>query len=199
MNILKKILLPLIIIFFFSAGNITAQKQLPNGTKAPEINVIDHFNREINWKEKLKEGPIVVVFYRGQWCQYCNLYMYHLADSLSMITNLGATLIAVTPENNKYIDETIMKTKANFSIVYDIGHHIMDDYKVTWHVSKLAHFFYKLRGIDLNKASDGTDRALPVPATYIIGQDGKIKAGYFNKNYRYRMPISKIVEELKKL
>ncbi len=199
MNILKKILLPLIIIFFFSAGNISAQKQLPNGTKAPEINVIDHFNIEINWKKKLKEGPIVVAFYRGQWCQYCNLYMYQLADSLSMITDLGASLIAVTPENNENIDETVEKTKAHFNIVYDVGHEIMDSYKVTWHVGKFAHFFYKLRGIDLNKASNGTDRALPVPATYIIGQDGKIKAGYFNKNYKYRMPVSKIVEELKKL
>ncbi len=198
MNTIKKIFL--IIIISISAENIiSAQKQLPNGSKAPEINVTDHFVRNFNWNEKLKEGPVVVVFYRGQWCQYCNLYMYHLADSLSMITDLGATLIAVTPENNKYIDETIMKTKANFSIVYDVGHHIMDSYKVTWHVSKFADFFYKLRGINLNKASDGTDRALPVPATYIVGQDGKIKAGYFNKNYKYRMPVSKIVEELKKL
>ncbi|MCF6184504.1 MAG: AhpC/TSA family protein [Bacteroidales bacterium] len=199
MNTIKKIFLPIIIILFFSTGSITAQKQLPNGTKAPEINTIDHFNREIGWKEKLKKGHVVVVFYRGQWCQYCNLYMYHLADSLSMITDLGASLIAVTPENNENIDETVEKTKAHFNIVYDVGHEIMDSYKVTWHVSKFAHIFYKLRGIDLNKASDGTDRALPVPATYIIGQDGRIKAGYFNKNYKLRMPISEIVKELKKL
>ncbi len=198
MNTLKKLIV--ISIVFFAFGNVTiAQKQLKNGTKAPSINVTDHFERNFNWADKLKEGPVVVVFYRGQWCQYCNLYMYHLADSLSMITDLGATLIAVTPENNEYIDETIMKTKANFSIVYDKGHQIMDAYKVTWHVSKFAHFFWKLKGIDLNKASDGTDRALPVPATYIIGQDGEIKAGYFNKNYKYRMPVSRIVEELKKL
>lgn len=198
MNTLKK--LTVISIVFFAFGNVTiAQKQLKNGTKAPSINVTDHFERNFNWADKLKEGPVVVVFYRGQWCQYCNLYMYHLADSLSMITDLGATLIAVTPENNEYIDETIMKTKANFSIVYDKGHQIMDAYKVTWHVSKFAHFFWKLKGIDLNKASDGTDRALPVPATYIIGQDGEIKAGYFNKNHKYRMPVSRIVEELKKL
>ncbi len=195
---LKKLIFIFISVFF--TGTLIAQKQLPNGTKAPSINAVDHFGNKFNLKEKLKEGPVVVVFYRGQWCQYCNLYMYNLADSLSYIQNAGGNLIAVTPENNDNIDYTIEKTHGgNFSVVYDKGHKIMDAYKVTWHVNKFAHFFYKLRGIDLNKASDGTDRALPVPATYIVGQDGRIKAGFFDKNYKVRMPVSKIAEELKKL
>ncbi len=197
---IKKIFITGTICFIFTISILNAQVQLKNGSKAPEINAADYLGRKISWKEKLKEGPLVVIFYRGQWCQYCNLYMYHLADSLRLIKDAGANLIAITPEANEYIDITIEKTHGgNFSVIYDEGHKIMDAYKVTWHVSKLAHFFYKLKGIDLNKASNGTDRALPVPATYIIGQDGKIKAGYFNKDYKKRMPVSKILEELKKL
>ena len=199
MNKLKFLGISLFLITIYNFS-VNAQVQLKNGSKAPEINVIDHFGKKFTWNKQLKEGPVVVVFYRGQWCQYCNLYMFDLADSLQMIKDAGAHLIAITPENNENIDETIDKTHGgNFSVVFDVGHEIMDNYKVTWHVSKFAHFFYKLRGIDLNKASDGTDRALPVPATYIIGQDGRIKAGYFNKDFKKRMPVSKIVEELKKI
>ena len=199
MNILKMFSLYVILSLFF-ISDTDAQKELLIGSKASAIDVTDHFGNTFSWKEKLKEGPIVVVFYRGHWCQYCNLYMYSLSDSLSMITDLGGSLIAVTPESNEYIEQTIDKTHGgNFSVVYDVRHEIMDQYDVTWHVSKFVHFFYRLRGINLNKASDGTDRALPVPATYIIGQDGKIKAGYFNKDFTKRMPVSKIVKELKKL
>jgi len=195
---IKNIVLTLVMILTLSQG-IEAQKRLKNGTKVPNIEGIDNHNQKVNLYKMLDESPVVVVFYRGEWCKYCNLYMRDLADSLSMITDLGAKIIAVTPESNLYIDETVNKTKAHFSIVYDEGHTIMDNYDVTWHVSKFAHLFYKLRGINLNKASHNNDRALPVPATYIIGQDRKIIDGYFNKDFTIRMPVSDIVIALKSI
>ena len=125
--------------------------------------------------------------------------MNDLADSLSLITEMGANIIAVTPDSNEYIDVTVEKSNATFSIIYDERHEIMDAYDVTWHVSALAHLFYKLSGKNINRASKNSDRALPVPATYIIGQDGKIKGSYFNKDYTKRMPISHILKVLETL
>lgn len=190
----------LVIVLLFSLLQVTnAQKRLNNGSKAPNIQGVDNHKKNINLYKMLEDSPVVVVFYRGEWCKYCNLYMSDLADSLTMISDLGAKIIAITPESNLFIDETVHKTKANFSIVYDEGHKIMDAYDVTWHVSRFAHFFYKLKGINLNKASHGIDRALPVPATYIIGQDKKVVDGYFNKDFTIRMPVSDILKVLKSI
>ncbi len=194
-----QVVLAFIILVLFTTGTANAQKELQIGTKAPGINAIDHNKKTFNLETELKDGPVVLIFYRGEWCKYCNLYMNDLADSLSFITDRGANIIAVTPESNEYIDVTIEKSDATFSIIYDEGHKIMDAYDVTWHVSALAHFFYKLSGKNINRASKNSDRALPVPATYIIGQDGEIKGGYFNKDYTKRMPISSILNVLESL
>jgi len=187
------------LFMFYTYGNANAQNELQIGTKAPKINAIDHNNKIFNLHDELKDGPVVLIFYRGEWCKYCNLYMNDLADSLSFVIDKGANIIAVTPESNEYIDVTVEKSGATFSIIYDEGHEIMDAYDVTWHVSALAHLFYKLSGKNINRASKNSDRALPVPATYIIGQDGEIKGGYFNKDYTKRMPISSIVKVLDSL
>ena len=191
--------LTVLLLIVFTTNNATAQKELHKGTKAPLIKATDHNNHIFNLTDELETGPVVLIFYRGEWCKYCNLYMNDLADSLSFITERGANIIAVTPESNEYIDVTVEKSDATFSIIYDEGHKIMDAYDVTWHVSALAHFFYKLSGKNINRASKNSDRALPVPATYIIGQDGEIKGGYFNKDYTKRMPISSIVNILDSL
>jgi len=184
------------LVFMFLKTDTNAQKRLENGTIAPDFKVKDNYDEVIHLYESLKEAPVVLIFYRGEWCQYCNLYMHDLADSLTYITDLGAKIIAVTPESNRFIDETVHKTNASFSILYDKGHQIMDDYDVTWYVSAFTHFFYKLSGKDLKKSSKSDERALPVPATYIIGQDKKIIDGYFNKDYTKRMPVSDIVKVL---
>ncbi len=196
MKIIKFTAFFLIIIFSLS---INAQQKLENGTKVHNFSVKDNYNKKIDLYQILNKQPVVLIFYRGEWCKHCNLYMNDLSDSLSMITDLGAKIIAITPESSYYIDETIKKTNANFSIVYDEGHKIMDNYKVTWHVSGFAHFFYKLRGINLKKSSKNSDNALPVPATYIIGTDKKIINGYFNKDYTRRMPVREIVKTLKSI
>ena len=186
-------------IMLITSFSIDAQKMLEFGSKAPNFKAKDNYDRTIHLSEILEKSPVVIIFYRGEWCQYCNLYMHDLSDSISMITDLGAKVIAVTPESNRFIDETVEKSKADFSIIYDVGHKIMDDYEVTWYVSGISHFFHRLRGINLHKSSKNSDRALPVPATYIIDTDGKIVDGYFNKDYTKRMPVKNILKVLESL
>ncbi len=174
-----------------------AQEQLPNGSIAPSFASNDQFDKLVDSKQLLKKGALVVMFYRGYWCPYCNRQMSHVADSMKMITDLGATVVAVTPEKGEYIDKMQKKTSASFSIIFDKDHEIMDDYMVTWQMGKTKSFFYKFAGINLDKSSGNKDRALPVPATYIIDQSGKIIGGYFNEDHTKRMAVSQIVEVLK--
>lgn len=191
----------LIILFSLS---LLAQAQKPQplfiGDKAPSFLALDQFEKRVSLKDRLENGPVIVVFYRGQWCPHCNRHMSNIQDSLQMILDAGASVIAITPEKGEKIEKTVQKSGATFSIIYDENHHIMDKYQVTFKLSGWKRFIYGLGGININKASGNRDSALPVPATYIIAKDGTIFSSHFNEDYTERMPVLDmltVVNELK--
>lgn len=192
-----KILITFIALLFHLS--INAQQELPIGSIAPSFSAKDQYGKIISSNKLQEKGPLVVLFYRGYWCPNCNRQMSHVADSMKMITNLGATVVAITPEKSDYFDKTQRETNASFSFIYDANHKIMDDYQVTWKMAKSKSFFWKFAGINLGKSSGNKDRALPVPATYIIDSSGKIIGGYFNEDHTKRMAVSQILEILKTL
>lgn len=182
----------MLILLAFSASAQEAEP-LYIGQKAPKILAVDQFGERVSLTDRLNQGPVVVVFYRGQWCPHCNLHMSNIQDSLQMVLDAGASIIAITPEKEEKIEKTVAKTGATFSIIYDENHRIMDDYKVTFKLSGWKRFIYGLGGININKASGNRDSALPVPATYIIATDGTIYASHFNEDYTERMLVKDIL------
>jgi peroxiredoxin len=187
-------------IVLFSFIGIAAFSQnaegLKVGDKAPQFVGVDQAGKKISLREILQNGNAVLVFYRGQWCPYCNKQLSHLNDSLGLITAKGATVISITPETNDNIKKTIEKTKAIFSIIEDKGLAIMNNYKVSFAVDENTITKYKKYGIDFEKANGANGANLPVPATYIIGKDGKIKYAFFNPDYSKRTSVKDIVDNL---
>lgn len=186
-------------LLFLVAIILNGQEMLVINSTAPDFKATDHLGNRIVLSKSLEKGPVVITFYRGEWCPHCNNYMMNLQDSLSLIENYNATVLAITPESDLYIDETIEKTGAGFSIIWDKDHKIMDKYKVTFELADGKNTIYKIAGINVRKASGSDHRMLPVPATYIIGTDGKIKGGFFNEDYSQRMPVKDILLVLKEL
>ena len=180
---------------------VEAQKPEPLfiGDKAPNILAVDQFENRVSLKDRLGNGPVIVVFYRGQWCPHCNRHMSQIQDSLQLILNAGASVIAVTPEKGDKIEKTMQKSGASFSIVFDENHRIMDKYKVSFKLSAWKRFIYGLGGININKASGNKDNALPVPATYIIATDGTIFSSHFNEDYSDRMQVIDMLETLSRM
>ncbi len=184
-------------VYFICFGKLSAQiDSLKIGDKAPLFKAIDHNGDTISLREKLKSGKVVLVFYRGAWCPYCNKHMSHLQDSLNLILAKGASLIAITPEINQSIDKTVSKTKATFNIVYDSTYAIMKQYGTAFKVDAGTIVRYKLIGLDVEEANGNKDHILPVPATFIIGKDGIILWKHFDTNYKKRSTVKEIVEHL---
>lgn len=180
----------------FAQMDMQKPEGLKVGEKAPAIIGIDQNGKNISLKDILKNGEAVVIFYRGQWCPYCNKQLSHLNDSLSNISDKGATVITITPETFDNIKKTVSKTKATFSIIEDKGLAIMKDYKVNFAVDEKTIEKYKGYGIDFEKANGKNGANLPVPATYIISKDGKIKYVFFNADYSKRASVKDIVNNL---
>jgi peroxiredoxin len=188
--------LALINILTFAQVELNKPQGLIAGDIAPNFSGLDQNGNKINLKDALSKGNVILIFYRGQWCPYCNKQLSQLNDSLSYLTLKGATVLAVTPETAVNIQKTVSKTNASFSIIEDKGLAIMKAYKVNFEVDEKTISKYKGHGIDFEKANGENGANLPVPATYIIDKDGKIKYAYFNTDYRKRVSVKEIVENL---
>jgi peroxiredoxin len=195
---MKKLLL-VAIAFFFSYFLFAQQDPvgLNVNDKAPMFKATDQNGTMFDLSQALKKGKVVLIFYRGQWCPYCNKQLKHLEDSLSMIMNKGALLVAVTPEQPENIQKTIEKTKAAYPVLYDDGLSIMKNYDVAYAVDDATISKYKNYGIDFTIANGVKNGAnLPVPTVYIINTDGKIIYRHFDKDYTKRASVAEILGHL---
>lgn len=198
MAIIKTILFYPLFLFhlltFISKGD--EPKGLSVGDIAPKFKAIDQFNNPFDLEEQLKKGPVVLMFYRGHWCKYCNRQLEELSDSLGFIIEKGASVVTVTPEVMEFVDETSKKFNNSFRIISDRDMKIMDAYKVRFEVDKGTNTKYKIWGIKLVEFNGDNGSNLPVPATYIINQDGTIKYVFFNENYKKRVSVKTILMNL---
>jgi len=187
----------LIAIFIFNSAVLFAQSGLSKGQQAPDFMAKDNYGKELDLKKLLKTNKTVVLFfYRGQWCPYCNKHIQQLQDSLQLLTGKGAYVVGVTPETSENISKTIGKTHASFSIIQDKGYKIMKAYDVNYVMDQDMVTKYKGYGIDLEQNNGNTDHVLPVPATYVIDKTGKLIFVHFDKDYRNRPSIRSIAEVL---
>jgi peroxiredoxin len=192
---MKKYLLIASILFF--SLQVLAQTGLKSGTIAPEFTATDNSGKTLDLKALLKSHKAVVLFfYRGQWCPYCNKQIKQLQDSLQLLTDKGAYVIGVTPETGENINKTIDKTHASFSIIQDKGYQIMKAYDVNYTVNDALYSKLKGYGVDLEKNNGNKDHVLPVPATYVIDRSGKISFVQFDKDYTRRASVSSILNAL---
>lgn len=166
------------------------------GDMAPDFSAKDQDGKTISLKQALQKGPVVMLFYRGQWCPYCNKQMSRFSDSLSLLIAKGASLLAIAPETAENVKKTIEKTKSTFPVLVDQGLAIMKMYKVNFAVDEKTITKYKGYGIDFDKTNGVNGANLPVPATYIIGKDGKVKYVFFNTDYRKRASVMDVLNNL---
>jgi len=189
-------------IFFLSVALLFAlatfaQSGLKVGTNAPVFTAKDNAGKTVDLKTLLKtHSAVVLFFYRGQWCPYCNKQIKQLQDSLQLLTGKGAYVVGITPETEDNIAKTVEKTKASFSMVQDKGYSIMKAYDVNYTVDEAMTTKLKTYGIDLEKNNGNTDHVLPVPATYVIGKNGKISFVQFDKDYTKRASVAQIMAKI---
>ncbi len=195
MNKTKRIfqLLILLIIFQSTAAQTyktadDAQGLLP-GTKAPVFTAMDSDGNNYSLKKALESGPVVMIFYRGFWCPHCNRHLSSIQDSLELIYETGATVIAVSPEKPEYLNETKEITGSEFTLLYDESYRISDAYDVAFLSSKK----------NLMKYHSDDSQRLPIPATYIINEDGLITWRHFDPNYKKRSTVKDIIQALTKI
>ncbi len=175
-------------------------KGLEVGQKAPDFEGQDQYGQKFSLSSLLNEGPVVLIFYRGDWCPVCNRYLGRFQDSLHLIMSAGGQVLAITPETNDNIQNTLAKAKVGLKVMSDRDEQVMDAYGVKFRVTKGYQNRIKLGLGDDIASNNGQEEAnLPVPATYIIGRDGTIKFRQFDLDYRVRASIEEMIGQLQAL
>lgn len=177
------------------------QERMPDpglalGTLAPDFKLKDHLGIEHRLSDELKKGPVVLVFYRGAWCPYCNLYLKTLSDHQRMIEKKGAQIIAISPQKPDFSFQQVEEKALKFLVLSDLDYQTIKAYQIHYQMDEALLKVYKKFGIDLDSTNGEGRTALPISATFVIGQDHKIKAKHAKVDYKERMPIKEILSAL---
>jgi peroxiredoxin len=170
------------------------------GMNAPDFQLSNAFGEKVKLSECLVRGPVVLVFYRGAWCPFCNIELNALQSSLPYFSKYNASLIAVTPQRPDKSKEQLDKSKYTFEILSDLDDSVMKAYNLYFEVPQELHELCKNRfNFDITDYN-GIDRlGLPVPGTFVIDQDGIVRAAYAETDYKKRMEPEDIINALKAL
>ena len=177
----------------------TAESAIAVGEIAPNFTLSDATGKTVSLHSRLDEGPVVLSFYRGGWCPFCNLEFKSLHDILPQIKQHGAILIGVSPELPDNSMSTVEKHNLQFEVLSDVGNKVALQYGLVMKVPEVIRPLYLEWGLDIPAVNGEDTWELPIPATYVINTDGKIVSAYVNKNYTERMEPDDIIKVLETL
>lgn len=170
---------------------------LKAGDKAPDFTLPDAAGRKVSLAETLKQGPAILVFYRGGWCPYCNLELRAYQRVLPEIRNAGAQLIAISPQSPDASLTTQEKNALAYPVLSDTGNMASKAFGILFDMPDYLSNLYAGFGNDLTKINAAGTWQLPLPATYVIGQDGIILKAFVETDYRMRMEPKEALAVLK--
>lgn len=171
---------------------------LPVGAKAPLSTLTDENNQALDLGAINKEETLLLVFYRGQWCPYCNRHLSALNDILDELKAEGVRLIAISPEKPEISKELKDEKKLSFGFAWDKDYQLSKAFDLAFLPPSLTRAKYnRILDADLADAHGNELELLPVPATYLIDKEGTILWRHFDPDYTERSKPEEILVILK--
>ena len=178
-----------------ASGIAKTAKQV--GDRAPAIQLADQHGAEFDVASLLTKGAVVVTFYRGGWCPFCNMELKAYQAVLPRLAAAGASLVAISPEKPDDVADTATKNELSFPVLSDIGHTVAKAFGVHYAFTAEVRTVYDGFKLDIpgkNGAPD--DWSLPLSATYVIGRDGTILFADTRTDYRERTDPEEVLRLL---
>ncbi|GAB4334286.1 MAG: peroxiredoxin-like family protein [Leptolyngbyaceae cyanobacterium] len=174
-------------------------RSLQTGDTIPAFVLPNAIGKPIAIQDLLKLGSVVISFYRGDWCPYCNLELRALQQALPQFQTYGATLVAISPQTPDNSLSTVEKDELSFEVLSDVGNQVAHKFGLVYTVPEALRPIYQQFGIDLPRANGDETFALPIPATYVVRPDGTIADAFVNSDYTQRQDPEKIISILSNL
>ena len=171
---------------------------IKEGDKAKGFSLQNAVGNEVSLQDYLDRGPVVLTWYRGGWCPYCNMTLKTLQEALPEIKNKGANLLALTPEVPDKSLNTKEKHDLGFEVLTDPHNKIAREYGLAFQVPDYVNKFY-LQNFDIAEYNKDDKYELPLAATYVIDTDGTITYAFVDADYRRRAEPDEILDQLDEL
>ena len=166
------------------------------GAIFPSFSLPNAKNQEISSSEILKSGKMIVAFYRGDWCPYCNLELAALQKALPEIKKKNVTLVAISPQSPDNSLTTVEKHNLEFEVVTDDNNVLASKIDISFKLQDFIVPVYESIGIDVPKHNGNNENTLPVPAVYVIDQNGVVLSKFIDTNYVNRVDIEQLISQL---
>jgi peroxiredoxin len=174
------------------------ERALKVGDKAPDFELPDASGKKAKLSDLLKKGPVIVTWYRGGWCPYCNIYLRGFQKVSSKIKDEGATLVAISPETPKHTAETVKKDDLGFLVLSDKGNKAAHAFRIAYKIPQILAEATKGK-LDLKEYNGDDSNELPLAATYLIDRDGRIRYAFIDADPGKRAEPSAVVTALRGL
>jgi peroxiredoxin len=173
---------------------------LKRGDPAPQFTLESANGMTVSSTELLRRGPLVVSFYRGKWCPYCNAEVDALVQAYPEIKALGAELVVLSPELAQYSEAMSGEHKVPFEILVDRHNAVAEEFGVGYVFPEyLRELYGNVLGIKLEKFNGDETYRLPIPSRFIIDQEGVVRHAYADPDYRFRAEPSETIDALQDL
>jgi len=175
------------------SGLLTTAKQV--GDLAPDFELKNTLGESVTLADYLKKGSVILTWYRGGWCPYCNLTLQRLQLELPNFKARGANLIALTPELPDRSLSTSEKQALAFEVLSDIDNQVAKNYGIVFELIPEVATSYQ-QAFDMHSYNGNSSNELPLTASYVINQEGKIIYAFLDADYRNRAEPSTILAAL---
>ena len=169
------------------------------GDRAELFALPDATGKIVNLEELLKNGPVVLTWYRGGWCPFCNIALRGLVEAEPRIRELGATLVALSPETPDNVAETTKADALTFEVLSDKGNGAARSYRIVYKLPEKMSAAMKGFKLDLAKRNGDASDELPLPATYVIDRDRTIRWAFVDADFRKRAEPADVLAALRRL
>ena len=167
------------------------------GDTMPPFLLPDHAGRLVGLEDLIADGPVAITFARGHWCPYCRIAVSALAEVADEVAAAGARIVAIVPDRQEYAAKLKAEASAAFPILTDIDNGYALSLGLVFWVGEEMRQHMLGRGVDPSKSQGNDSWFVPVPATFIVGKDGKVFARHVDPDYRKRMEVDAVLDALK--
>lgn len=166
------------------------------GEHAPVFSLPDANGTPVTLEDRLTDGPVVLSFYRGAWCPICNTELAALQQALPDIHARGARLIAVSPQAPDRSQELVQRLGLGYDVLSDADQAVIRAYRLQFALDEDLRSIYRGFNMALDEHNGDGTWNLPVPATFVLDQEGVVRARHVDPNYRERMNVEEILSAL---
>lgn len=167
------------------------------GEAMPNFVLPDESGRLVSLDSFLRKGPVAVTFHRGHWCPYCRINTRALAEAHDQIAAEGGQVAAIIPDREHFTAELKAESGAPFPILTDFDNGYALSLNLAFWVGDEMQRLMTLSGWDVSRSQGSDTWLLPIPATFVVGTDGEVKARFIDPDYRKRMSIEDLLAALR--